>query len=252
MARDRSLRTTFNEVAETYDSVRPGYPDALFDVLLAGAPRRIVEVGCGTGQATRSLVARGYAPFCIEPGDNLARIFRSKFPDLALEVTEFEDWTPREPCDLLFFPSSWHWIDPAVKHRKAARVIAPGGRLALSWNYPATYRRGFHARVQEAYAAHWPNYRGVPEEPDVRFAAIKDELETNFGPAELHRFPWERHVDAPTYRQLMNTWSDHGRLDPKHKVPLEEHLMRLVGDGATVEYVAVLFVARWDLVRGVR
>lgn len=92
----------------------------------------------------------------------------------------------------------------------------------------------------------------MPDEPDVRFAEIKEELETNFGPAELHRFPWERRFDADGYRRFMNTWSDHRRLDPKYPVPLEEHVMRIIGDGATVEYVAVLFVARRDLVRVAR
>jgi len=55
------LGRVFNEVPELYDRVRPAYPGELFADLVAitGLDRRspVLEVGCGTGQATRSLAA---------------------------------------------------------------------------------------------------------------------------------------------------------------------------------------------------
>src|SRR5215210_5494927 len=69
MAEERDgLRTTFDEAASLYDEVRPGYPEDLFDdiVSLSGIPSggRILEIGCGTGQATVPFALRGYRDLC--------------------------------------------------------------------------------------------------------------------------------------------------------------------------------------------
>ena len=63
-----------------YDEVRPGYPEELFDdvVSLSGIPAggRILEIGCGTGQATVPFARRGYRILCVELGENLAAVAR--------------------------------------------------------------------------------------------------------------------------------------------------------------------------------
>src|ERR1022692_3536408 len=82
----RELGRVFNEVPELYDRVRPTYPDELFADLVAitGMERRssVLEVGCGTGQATRSLAALGYSVTAIEPGAGLAALARQRVPAL--------------------------------------------------------------------------------------------------------------------------------------------------------------------------
>ncbi len=74
------LRTTFDEAASLYDEVRPGYPEDLFDdvVSLSGIPAGggILEIGCGTGQATVPFARRGYRILCIELGENMAAVTR--------------------------------------------------------------------------------------------------------------------------------------------------------------------------------
>jgi 16S rRNA A1518/A1519 N6-dimethyltransferase RsmA/KsgA/DIM1 with predicted DNA glycosylase/AP lyase activity len=67
----REQRFTFDEVGAQYDRYRPGYPDQLFDdlVSLSGISHdeRVLEIGCGTGQATRALARRGFSMSCLEP-----------------------------------------------------------------------------------------------------------------------------------------------------------------------------------------
>src|SRR3712207_5907464 len=74
------LRATFDGAALLYDRVRPGYPEELFDDVVArtGLPRggRVLEIGCGTGQATVPLARRGYCVLCVELGENLAAVAR--------------------------------------------------------------------------------------------------------------------------------------------------------------------------------
>src|SRR5437879_699745 len=77
---DRSLRTTFNEVAATYGQARPRLPPELFDDLveLTRVPPggRVLEIGCGTGSATVALAQRGYRVVAVELGDELAATAR--------------------------------------------------------------------------------------------------------------------------------------------------------------------------------
>ncbi len=86
----------FNEVPELYDRVRPGYPDALFADLATitglGDRPSVLEIGCGTGQATRSLAALGYPVTAVEPGAEMAAVARRRlaaFPAVGVETSTF-------------------------------------------------------------------------------------------------------------------------------------------------------------------
>ena len=82
MKRDMSRRTTFNKVARLYSEMRPSYPEALIEdvVSLSGIPPdgRILEVGCGPGQATVPFARRGYAMLCLDIGADLIAIAAEK------------------------------------------------------------------------------------------------------------------------------------------------------------------------------
>ena len=95
----RQLRTTFSEAAELYDRMRPSYPRAVFEELAEfgrlGPGSRVLEIGCGTGQATLPLAQRGYRVTAVELGAELAAIARRKlasFPGVEVVVSAFEDW----------------------------------------------------------------------------------------------------------------------------------------------------------------
>src|SRR5437868_4826158 len=120
----------FDRVAEEYDRVRPGYPAELIDSALAGAEiRRVLEVGCGTGQLTGALAARGLEVEAVEPGANLAALARRRVPGLRVHSRRFEDVAlPEAAYDAVFSATAFHWVDPAVGWAKAARILRPGGR----------------------------------------------------------------------------------------------------------------------------
>jgi SAM-dependent methyltransferase len=133
------LKRTFDHDAELYDQARPDYPDQIFDDLFAlGALEHdatVLEVGSGTGQATRHLARRGCRVVCIELGENLATVVRRNlelFPRVEVVTCAFESWEPRDSrFDAVFAATSWHWLDPEVRYEKAARVRKPGGILAI-------------------------------------------------------------------------------------------------------------------------
>lgn len=129
-------RETFDEVPELYDRARPDYPAALWDDLAAEVGlrpgSRVLEIGPGTGQATRALVARGYEVVALEPGTALAALLRRNVPAAEVIEARFEDWpAPREPFDAVVAATSWHWVPPNVAMARAAAALRPRGALAV-------------------------------------------------------------------------------------------------------------------------
>ncbi|MFE5856577.1 class I SAM-dependent methyltransferase [Streptomyces sp. NPDC056500] len=137
-ARPRAL--SFDTAAARYDSARPGYPPALFDAIEEITGRslhgmRVIDVGAGTGIATRLLRARGARVTAVEPGPGMAAQLRRTLPDTPL-VLGSGDALPLADgsADLITYAQSWHWTNPARSLPEALRVLRPGGALALWWN----------------------------------------------------------------------------------------------------------------------
>ena len=135
----RSYGSVFDEIAEDYDRHRPSYPDVLVDRACEaagiGPGAAVLEIGCGTGQLTRSLLARGLRVTAVEPGGQLlarARDQLQSLGDVQFINARLEDAPlPRARYTAVFSASAIHWVDPDVSWSKAADVLVDGGRLAL-------------------------------------------------------------------------------------------------------------------------
>ncbi len=173
----RSYGRVFNEIAEEYERHRPAYPDALIDRaceaagLAAGA--RVLEIGCGTGQLTRSLLARGLRVTAVEPGEQLIARARDRLAggDVEFVNARLEDASvPRAHYRAVFAASAIHWVDPDVSWRKIADALVDGGTVALvsyfgledprSAEDQQALRAGL-ARIAPELAAEWPSYRDL-------------------------------------------------------------------------------------------
>lgn len=168
----------FDEIAGEYDSTRPAYPDKLVDQAcqVAGLGHRdhVLEIGCGTGQLTRSLLARGLRVTAVEPGKNLMALARKNLEGAgAVEFinARFED-VPRihRHFAAVFSASALHWVDPKVSWRKIADMLVPGGTLALLSYFEVEEQlskddqdmvRAALSRVTPEVAATWPSYRDL-------------------------------------------------------------------------------------------
>jgi SAM-dependent methyltransferase len=131
-------RVLFDEVAGLYAATRAGYPAEIVDELIGTAGLRpgsaVLEIACGTGQLTASLAGRGFALTAIDIGPSMvAEAQRALGPSAArFLVSSFEDLAaPADSFDLIVCATAFHWIDPAVRFTKAARLLRPGGWLAL-------------------------------------------------------------------------------------------------------------------------
>src|SRR4051794_470853 len=102
----QTLRGTFTTVAELYHRARPGYPSDAFDEIARAAPgKRVLEIGPGTGQATRPLAERGFVITGVEIGADMVTVARrvlADLPNVRIEHAAFEDWPlPAEPFDVV-------------------------------------------------------------------------------------------------------------------------------------------------------
>lgn len=151
---DRRRAGSFGEVAEQYDRVRPEYPVELVDALLAGGPRTVLDVGCGTGISSRLFMARGCAVVGLEPDPRMAEVARRR--GVVVESGTIEEWEAgARRFDLLTAGQSWHWVDPLRGAAKAATVLRPGGRIGLFWNQ-AHPDPSVRPALDAAYARHAP------------------------------------------------------------------------------------------------
>jgi SAM-dependent methyltransferase len=214
------LRQTFDQAAEIYHRVRPDYPEALFDDLIALAGLspgdRLLEVGCATGKATVPLARRGFRITCVELGAELAAMARQNLAGFDVEVVQgrFEDWRPDEPASLVFAATAWHWVDPAVRYQRAWSALRPGGHLAL-WTTEHVFPGGgdpFFGEIQEVYDEIG---EGLP--PDAvrtRPGELEDDragIEASglFEVTGVRQYDWERVYHAEEYIELLSTFSGH-------------------------------------------
>ena len=127
---------SFDNVVDVYHEIRPGYPAALFDDLFALLPQRplILEVGPGTGQATRDLLKRGAVVEAVEIGPAMAARLREVVPstDLIAVVGDFEHVPGNaERFDAVFSATAYHWIAAEAQLDRPAELRKPGGVLAI-------------------------------------------------------------------------------------------------------------------------
>ena len=136
VGRPDDIRLSFNEAAAIYDEIRPSYPPELFDTLLQLLPSgpEIVEVGPGTGQATKDLLARGARVHAIEIGSAMAAKLRSNLPSdrLRVSVGDFEKLdVATASADAVFSATAYHWIARPAQTDRPASLLRPGGVIAI-------------------------------------------------------------------------------------------------------------------------
>ena len=236
----------FNTAPTLYEEVRPGYPENLIrDVIdLSGLNdhSRILEVGCGTGKATRPFAERGYELVCLDIGANLITVAKEKlkaFPNVSFVEQAFEDWESDGKFDLIISATAFHWVDPKVRYLKASEVLKSKGFLAVFSNQHARKDEGFFAETQDLYDKYY-----------LQLPTNRPTHTTNFPGVEAFQdpikrvYPWTQIYSSEQYIKLLNTYSDHIALPDKNRHLLYEGIVNLIetkyGGQITKHYAAVL------------
>ena len=258
----REGRRLFGADPETYDRARPGHAERLYEILVErcglGPRTSVVEVGAGTGQATRRLLELGASPLvAIEPNAELARYLTDSLgPRVEIRVMALEDATlPESAFDLAVAASSFHWIDEAAGLAVLAGALRPGGWVALWWTGFGDRDRPdpFHEATRELLASmprspvgshragRMPSERGSPFWLEALAAA-------GFEEPSYERIPWSKTFDAKGIREIFSTFSPFLYVDEHERTELLDALERIAredfGDRVEKPIVTMLYTAR--------
>jgi ubiquinone/menaquinone biosynthesis C-methylase UbiE len=126
---------SFGTVAEAYDRGRPSYPAEAVAWLAGGDAKVVLELGAGTGKLTRELVDQGHAVFATEPDEAMLEVLRRRVPEVSAKVATAEAIPANDrSVDVVVVAQAFHWFDHEPALAEVARVLKPGGHLALVWN----------------------------------------------------------------------------------------------------------------------
>jgi SAM-dependent methyltransferase len=223
---DRRRAEAFGQAAENYDRYRPRYPHALIAGLIGHAGVRVLDVGAGTGIASRQLRDAGADVLAVEPDPRMARVAAGH--GLRVERARFEDWDPaHRSFDLVVFAQSFHWVQPGPALDKIPSLLRPGGHLVLLSNR-VTPVSPLRAQLEEAYHG----YLGPSQRPPIDAAHDPDLLAM----IEAHGYTIERRHAAEdlTYARddLVNMALTHSNvltLDEESRAGLRARLQRSIG-----------------------
>lgn len=252
-------RASYDEDPDTYDRTRPVAPAHVFDDLVRLAGLRpgsaVVEIGPGTGQATRPLAERGLRVVAVELGKGLAARARrnlAAFPDVEVITAAFEAWEPGEArFDAVVSCNAFHWVDPAIGFDKSAALLRPGGHLILlstPWVVPDDADR-FWWDIQDDWAAvgggRIDPATAHPDRIGGRWSAVGDS--GLFEAPAVRRSLFAVTFSADEYAANLSTQAAAKALAPAARAELVDRVRRRVlagGGTVTGHLLAVLSVAR--------
>ena len=251
--RYREVAESFGSDPERYDRVRPSYPRAMVDRIVASSPGPdTLDVGIGTAIAARQFRAAGCKVLGVEVDPRMAEFARRS--GFEVEVGAFEDWDATDRLfDLVVSGQTWHWVDSVAGAEKAAEALLPAGRIAVFWNAGRP-----PADVVEAFAAVYEQVMpDLPFKPWAKsaldgYSVLCDKAADGIrqtgafcGP-EQWRFDWERTYSREEWLDQLPTAGGHSRIPPEQLQELLEGTgvaIDALGGSFTMAYAAVVVTA---------
>lgn len=244
------FNASFDVFAETYHSVRPGYPADLYEDIRnqcgIGSASRLLEIGAGSGIATVELAKLGGHVVAIEPGSHLAAIARKQTEGFRnVEVLEgtFESFESPEQFDAILAFTAYHWIDEGIKYRKVLDLLDDAGSLVLIWNsfflsdstVTAEVNRAYHEYLPEAY----PDESTVEQVNEGVLSKLhrrEQEVVQNLPlyTVALRKYFTVYNYNAETYPKLLNTFPKIVEVEEGQRQKFFARISEIVGKYSTI------------------
>ncbi|MFV0259953.1 MAG: class I SAM-dependent methyltransferase [Acidimicrobiales bacterium] len=247
---DRSTGLRFGEAVALYDRFRPSYPRDVIEAVVADAGAGpVLEVGAGTGKATKALLALGHPVHAIEPDGRMAGALTLNCPSDAVTVvpTTFEQaGLTAGGYRLVVAAQSWEWVDPSVAYERAAMALGPGGHLALVWHQPAPGQGLFGEAIRHIYRRVEPHLARtiLPGSATVSFRPGRVAAATAAFPTWTRvEHEWSRDIDAAGLVGWLCSEVRYLVLDPERRTRLMVAVARLVDEFGGIVSVPMTTVA---------
>jgi SAM-dependent methyltransferase len=209
----RRQARSFGLAADAYDRGRPTFPTEAVSWLVGPNPTTVLELGAGTGKLTSVLVELGHDVHATEPDPGMLTVLRRHLPDVPTSESGAEEIPlPDRSVDVVVAAQAFHWFDHERALPEIARVLRPGGHLALAWN--ARDERIPWVRRLGRLLGSAGGATGVPESPD---ALVQSDL---FGFVEDKQFPFWQQIDRDSIIDLATSRSYITTLDEEAREKL--------------------------------
>jgi SAM-dependent methyltransferase len=265
--RERPLgRRVFGRDPRTFDRSRLEYPPRVFEVLRTrcglGPSSAVLEIGSGTGKATRPLLSEGAGSvLALEPNLRLARFLRDRVRRFSsrvdvLSVGFEEAELPTRHFDLVVAATSFHWLEERRALRKVARILKPGGWWAAWWNHhgdplhPSPLSRSLH----ELYAEGQPTWEEwlrrerdrARRESERRLSLLR--RDGRFERISFEEVRWRTRLSTARIRGLWSTFSEVATLPPRRRGRFLDALAEIMderfGGSIQLRVVTPIYTAR--------
>ena len=262
-------RVHFDEIVTNYDEIRPNYPDKLFVDLIeyagTGTNKKALEIGAGTGKATRPILEAGYNVTAVEIGANMAAFLSDKYQSYKafnVIVSAFEDADAEENAyDLIYAASSIHWVDAKVGCPKIKRLLKNEGTIALlRYNFSSEDDESLDAAYEKYFRTHYLSSQRYGKAAEKR---THDDLrnpagflnrygfngleEYGFKDIILNFYDVEIIYTADEYIKLYETMADHRDLPEKNKTGLYNEITKIInqnGGKYKMDYIFQVYMGR--------
>ena len=235
-----------------YDSVRPAYPDEAVAALVEAArcargtdasgqdgPLCAADIGAGTGKMSELLARAGFLVDAVEPSEAMraqaSSIKGVTWHDGVAEQTGLSN----DLYDIVVFAQSWHWVDSERAGLEVARILAPGGALAIVWNQMAVSIPWVHrlTRIMRSGDVHRPDRPPAPG--------------GGFAPMTLTQVAWEDRMTPEQILTLGTTRSSYIRSSEAGRARMQEnlrwylydHLGYAPGEQLTIPYATLVWIS---------
>lgn len=235
-----SFRAMFDTIAEDYDAVRPSYPQAVFDTIVrvteVAENASLLEIGPGTGQATKAFATRGYKITAVELGEQLAALCRKNlaaYPKVRVINGSFEHVRfLKSSVDLVYAATALHWVAAEKRFRKPHTILKSGGHLAIIHTQHVSDGEGdaFYFAMQPIsvkyrVGAERHNNFTLPKRADMQPDALDQNL---FTQVHFEIFPIVITYSAKDYVRLLGTYSPILAMEPSTRASFLTEIEALI------------------------
>jgi SAM-dependent methyltransferase len=191
---------SFGPAAEAYERGRPGWPPEAIEraaARLALSPESaVLDLAAGTGKLTRELVGRFGSVVAVEPLDGMREVLE-RFAPGARALAGTAEAIPLDDgaVDAVFVAEAMHWFDPARAPAEMARVLRPGGGVAVLYNRRDHFQDGddWERECHAVFEAHMLPLDGVDPWDE---SAWRPALAAAIGPLQEDAVDSSQRMDA--------------------------------------------------------